>query len=88
MSANEDLVECCPECGRARIYKLKRSLNGGHADHEFAYSCRICSHKFDDPDEREPRNDGGMDPNSLAARLDRASPEDIGLSPVGDRGDA
>lgn len=64
-----DTVQVCPGCDSARIYRLRRSISGGHATHDFKFTCRACGANFDDPAERERKGSGNIRSGTLAAAL-------------------
>ncbi|QLH80967.1 hypothetical protein [Halosimplex pelagicum] len=69
----EHVVEACPNCDRCDIHRRLRK--------EPAFLCDKCQHEFEEPVERPPkcRSSGSR------SSLDGLDPEDLGLSPIGER---
>lgn len=75
-------VPACPECNSANAFKNVGGFQSRGSDHD--WRCNRCKAKFDEPVYRPRRPDGdGL--VGLAQRLHEATPEDVGLSPRGER---
>lgn len=82
------MVYACPECDHSHItHRMKKRPR---------FRCPECKHEFDAPVERkdyrrtgdgpsQPADD--YEPTGLVAKLNRMDPEDLGLSPTGERAD-
>jgi len=53
----QDLIDCCPECEAAQFFPVHGSHVGGAATHDDEYRCQRCKHTFDEPDQRESKQD-------------------------------
>jgi len=53
----QDLIDCCPECEKTQFFPINDSHVGGAATHGNEYRCQRCKHTFDEPDQRESKQD-------------------------------
>lgn len=68
-------VEACPECDRTSVARRQTKRP--------TFRCKKCGHRFDEPVEREAR---GPHTTALQAKaLETMTPEDLDLSPIGER---
>lgn len=72
-------VPACPECNTSNPYHRRSSVQ--HFNHDHAYRCENseCGARFDDPVWREPETGDCIPGDSMAARLDKADPSEVGL---------
>lgn len=85
---NEDMTVACPHCDSGGgVYA--RTGENTHADPEREYYCENCHTGVDEPVEREKKQKhiremvGGGGKSGL--QLEDMNPEDVGLSPLGER---
>lgn len=74
----DGMVYACPHCDHAPV--RERSPGKALYEPEFVYYCHDCQTGFDDPVERETKNDGGgkMAKHGLARKLEEMSPDEVG----------
>jgi hypothetical protein len=68
------VIPVCPECDSAAIYQR----TGRNVPAEVAYHCEDCYADFDEPARRERFVQPRLGSDSLAQRLDRMDPDDLG----------
>ncbi|WP_042662540.1 hypothetical protein [Haloferax sp. ATB1] len=79
-----EMLQACPECNESNVRTRSPGTRGAIGNDE-AHYCGECGASFDDPVERPRDPKGGIPGHTLAARLEAADPEDLGLSPRGER---
>ncbi|WEL29817.1 hypothetical protein [Haloferax volcanii] len=79
-----EIIRACPECNESNVRTRSPGTRGAIGDDE-AHYCGECGASFDDPVERPRDPKGGIPGHTLAARLEAADPDDLGLSPRGER---
>ncbi|RDZ53093.1 hypothetical protein C5C07_15270 [Haloferax sp. Atlit-4N] len=77
-------LKVCPRCDKPHVRKRSPATRGASGRDE-AYYCGRCGFSFDEPGERPRGTSGGIPEHTTAARLEAADPEDLGLSPSGER---
>ncbi|ELZ39339.1 hypothetical protein C471_08475 [Halorubrum saccharovorum DSM 1137] len=76
-SAENETVKACPYCDSASV--VTNSAGGGRTYNPDAdqYRCADCQRTFNEPNERESGDSPGIRPDSIAAKLDAADPDDL-----------
>ena len=78
MTANDTTIEACPNCGEADLYIRSASpaTEFRRREPDKKYRCKVCTHLFNDPVERE-RRDSRTSGSGLVGRLERADPDEV-----------
>jgi predicted RNA-binding Zn-ribbon protein involved in translation (DUF1610 family) len=72
-STDEETTTACPHCGSTNFH----ARNGRCSDAQTRHYCNDCKTGFDEPVERERQSSPGLRPNTLAAQLEQADPEEV-----------
>jgi len=74
---DSETVQACPACDSSSV--ATNNIGGIQSVNPDAdrYRCADCYETFDEPEERERRQDTFFRPDSLAAKLDAAEPDDL-----------
>lgn len=74
---SSETVQACPYCDRSSV--ATNNIGGLQTTNPDAdrYRCADCYETFDEPVEREQRGDPAIRPDSIAAKLDAAEPDDL-----------
>jgi hypothetical protein len=79
-----ELIQACPYCdaGSTAIYRrLERNVNRRDDTPDGQWYCRDCKQAFDEPRERERKQDGNVTVG-VARALSDADPSDLGGDPA------
>lgn len=80
----DELVKVCPECDAANPAYNSGHVYGSRDLDAKRYRCRRCGETFDAPLKRKRRGTGAR--HGLAAKLEKADPDDVGSELVTDGG--
>lgn len=80
-----DQVRACPECDSASTRRRHPSRASADRLDDCEYRCEECRTSFDQPVWRQPYHKPSVGTSPLARKLREADPEDLGLSPEGER---
>jgi len=70
-------VPACPECNTSNPYRRRPSVQDTGTEHR--YRCEECDHRFDTPVMREAQSQDCIPKDTLAAKLDSMTPDEVGL---------
>ena len=72
-----DTVAVCPECDSSAIQAARDSFRGKNTNYN--WHCYDCGERFDDEKIRERKRGNTIRGDSLAAKLDAADVDEVGL---------
>ena len=73
----DEQIRACPECDGTNIRRVYADKPVSHARTDHRWRCATCTHRFDDPTERERQSVGGFNKGTVARELQDADPEDV-----------
>jgi len=80
--ADQHTVEACPGCDSTNFRALTSHPAGSHRQDDADYACKNCTHRFDEPVERESRQHSASQDHThgLPKTLSELDPDDVGFT--------